>query len=188
MIQRTVYLKFASISALLLGGILLIRPAVRAADEVCTSCGPEVSLSGNFAHRREGPRVNITGAGNNVAAYREDVDGSDFTVTIPGLPAGKYTITIGEVDTEATAAGQRVFTVTSGDTTIARDFDIFTAAGGANKVTSFSGTVDHGDDALKGALCAARQSCHGRADSQFDIASSLDSVDQITGHRSIDSR
>ncbi len=70
------------------------------------------------------------------------------------------------METQATAAGQRVFTVTSGDATIAKDYDIFAAAGEVGKVTTFSGTVDHGDDALKGPLkisFVAKQGSQGPA-------------------------
>ena len=38
--------------------------------------------------------------------------GTNFTVTIAHLPAGKYTITIGEVETLASAPGERLFDVT----------------------------------------------------------------------------
>ena len=69
-----------------------------------------------------------------LAAFREDINGTNFTVTITHLPAGKYTVTIGEAETLAGAAGERLFDVTSGDMFWRRDFDIFAAAGGARKV------------------------------------------------------
>ena len=121
-------------------------------DEFCGTCGPQVSVSGSFTHHKDNARVEIEGAGDNAAIFREDVNGPDFTVSIATLPAGKYTITIGVADTTATATGERVFTIVSGDTTLAKDFDIFAKAGGARKVTTISGTVEHADDALRGPL------------------------------------
>ena len=77
------------------------------------------------------------------------MDGPDFTLSIAALPAGKYTITIGETETVATAAGQRIVSVLSGDSALAQDYDIFKAAGGARQVTTITGTVEHKDDAAR---------------------------------------
>jgi beta-glucosidase len=118
----------------------------------CASCGPKATVSGNYVHRKDNAAVTIEGGGNNAPSFREEVSGQDFTVSIAGLPAGTYTLTIGETETIATAAGQRVFNVTSGDTTLAKDFDIFTAAGGARKVTTITGNVEHAEDAIRGPL------------------------------------
>src|SRR6476660_1444339 len=86
------------------------------------------------------------------AAYRGDVNGTNFTVAITALPAGKYTLTIGAAETSARAAGERVFDITSGDTVLAKDFDILAKAGAARKVATISGTVDHADDSVRGPL------------------------------------
>jgi beta-glucosidase len=136
--------------------------AALAADEVCSSCSQQVTLSGNFKHRKDAASVAIDGAAN-VAQYREEVNGENFTVTISALPAGKYTITIGEVETLATGAGERVFTVSSGETVLAKDFDIFAKAGGAGKVCSITGTVDHEDDSIHGALAIQFAASKGTA-------------------------
>ena len=93
----------------------------------------------------------IEGA-SNAAAFREEVNGTRFTVTIASLPAGKYTITIGEVETLMSGPGERVFDVTSGDTVLAKDFDIFATAGAARKVCNITGTVEHEDDSIRGPL------------------------------------
>ncbi len=94
----------------------------------------------------------IKGVASNAAAFREEINGTNFTVTITRLPAGKYTIKIGEVETLVNAPGERVFDVMSGDTTLAKDFDIFATADGARKVCYITGTVEHEDDALRGPL------------------------------------
>ena len=183
--KRNAYLTFTSAAALLLAGMLASPHLGRAADEVCGSCGPQVTVSGDFTHSREGggrgrrgpggpggpgapgaagapggrgalggrgpAPTPIEGAGDNPAVYNEDVNGKNFTVTVNGIPGGKYTLAIGEVETIATASGQRVFSVTADDTQIAKDFDIFAQAG-ARKVTTITGTFDHADDALHGPL------------------------------------
>jgi beta-glucosidase len=162
MYMRLSYSKFTSIATVFLAGMLFPKAPVFAADEVCT-CGPEVTVTGTFAHRKDNARVTIEGAGTNPAAYREDVNGENFTVSIATLPAGKYTITIGAAETVATSAGERVFTVTSADTLLIKDLDIFARAGGARKVTTISGTVEHTGDALRGPLKISFVSSKGAA-------------------------
>ncbi len=125
--------------------------AAWAADEVCSSCSQQVTLSGEFAHRKDRPTVAIEGAAD-ANAFREEVNGAHFTVTIAGLPSGKYTILIGAVETLVSGPGERVFDVMSGDTVIAKDFDIFAKAGAAGKVCTITGVVDHADDSIRGPL------------------------------------
>ena len=130
-------------------------PAAFAVDETCASCGLEVSVSGDFAHSKYDEAMAIEGADKPAAAFHEEIYGDNFSVTIAHLPAGKYTITIGEAETWSTAPGQRVFSVTASGITLAKDFDIFTAAGGARKVCHLTGVVEHEDDSLKGPLTVA---------------------------------
>jgi beta-glucosidase len=130
----------------------LLALAAFATDENCAGCGQGVSVSGEFAHYKVDSSVVIQGADNNAAAFYEEIYGEHFTVTIAHLPAGKYTLSIGEAETWAGAPGQRVFSVTSGDTTLAKDFDIIAATGGARKVCYITGVVAHEDDSLKGPL------------------------------------
>lgn len=136
----------------LLAGLMLSVSAAFAEDEICASCTQQVSVTGSFAHHKENPSVVIEGTGNNAAAYREDVNGTNFTVTIAHLPAGKYPVTISAAETSAGAAGGRIFDVTSGDVSLAKDFDIFAAAGGARRVATIAGVVQHEDDSLRGPL------------------------------------
>ena len=112
----------------LLAGVSLYVQAVFAADEICISCGPQVSVSGSFTHHKDRPSVAIEGTSTDPAVFREDVNGTNFTVTISQLPAGKYTITVGAADTVAGGTGERVFDVTVGDNVLAKDFDIFATA------------------------------------------------------------
>ena len=57
-----------------------------------------------------------------------------FTYTIPGLtPGSPYSVTLYFVESYWTAAGQRLFSVAVNGATVLSGFDIFAAAGGANK-------------------------------------------------------
>src|SRR5579859_4436935 len=142
----------AMLLLLMAAGMWLSAPTASAADEICAGCGQEISVSGEFAHRKDDASLAIEGASNNAAAFREEIYGKDFTVTIAHLPAGKYTITIGEAETWAGAPGERIFSVTSGDTTLAKDFDIIATAGGARKVCYITGVIGHQDDSIHGPL------------------------------------
>jgi len=142
----------AALSLMTWAGLWFPAPAASAAEESCAACAVQVSVSGDFAHRKDNAAVTIDGAADNAAAFREEINGKNFSVSIAHLPAGKYTVSIGEVETLAGSAGQRVFDVTAGDVTLAKNFDIFATAGSARKVTTITGTVDHEDDTIKGAL------------------------------------
>jgi beta-glucosidase len=158
-----VYSKLTTFVVPLLAGLLLSGSSTFAGDEVCTSCGQQVRVSGDFAHRKDNASVTIEGAADNAAAYREEINGKNFTITIAHLPAGRYTISIGEVETLAGTAGERVFDVTAGDVLLARNFDVFATAGGARKVTTITGTVEHEDDTIKGALTISFAASQGTA-------------------------
>ncbi|MGO8763770.1 MAG: glycoside hydrolase family 3 C-terminal domain-containing protein [Limisphaerales bacterium] len=127
-------------------------PTALGDEEVCSSCGQQVSINGDFAHRRDDASVAIEGAANNLAAFQHEINGTNFTVSIANLPAGKYTIVIGEVETLASGPGERLFDVTSGDVTLATNYDIAAAAGGVRKVCYLTGVVQHEDDSIRGAL------------------------------------
>jgi beta-glucosidase len=145
--------KFTLILAMIfLANFGRLVPAAVADDETCTSCGTDVSITGNFTHRKDNASVAIEGAGNNAAAYREEINGTNFTVIIANLPAGKYTLVIGEAETLFSNAGDRMFDVACGDVGLATNFDIIATAGGAGKVYDITGTVDHADDAIRGPL------------------------------------
>jgi len=132
---------------LLFVGVLSVT-ALFAADEACVTCGGKVTVTGDFTHRKEPPGPPIPGP----EAYREDVNGPAFTVAIANLPAGRYTIEIEAAETQAGAAGERVFDVTAGDQVLAKDFDLFVAAGGRRKAATITGAVEKSDDALRGPL------------------------------------
>jgi beta-glucosidase len=148
--------------------------AALAADEICASCGQQVSVSGDFTHRKDNASIAIEGAGSDATAFREDINGTNFTVTIAHLPAAKYTISIGEVETSASAVGERAFDVTSGDSSLARNFDIVAAAGGVRKVCYITGTVEHEDDTIKGPIKIVFSASNGAAKfNTFEVKDAL---------------
>lgn len=136
----------------LMGWFAFPEAGLAATHEVCVSCSYQVSVSGSFTHRKEAPTVAIEGAGENEAAYREDVNGTNFIVTVAGLPPGKYTVVIGAAETVVSGPGERVFDVVAGEQVLAKDFDVFAAAGGARKVALITGTLEKAEDALRGPL------------------------------------
>lgn len=125
---------------------------VSAVEEFCASCSRKLSISGDFAHRKESTTPALQGAGDNAAAFREDINGKNFTINISSLPEGQYTIVIGLVETQVSNKGDRIFTVTSDNVKLAENFDIITNAGGTGKVCYIRGVVDHLDDSLRGPL------------------------------------
>jgi beta-glucosidase len=147
-----IFMALAAVSVMSLTGLWVCAPAAFAADEICAACGQQVSVSGDFAHRKDDASVAIQDATNNAAAFHEEINGTNFAVTISHLPAGKYTLVIGEVETLADSPGERLFDVTSGDVTLATNFDIIATAGSARKVCYITGTVEHEDDSIKGPL------------------------------------
>jgi beta-glucosidase len=122
-------------------------------EEVCVACDKQVLVSGDFSHRRAWGVTTIEGANwRGEEAFREEIFGTNFTVSVSSLPAGKYTVLIGFAEVDFTNAGQRVFDITCGDQPIATNLDIFTAAGGAGKVYFTTNEVDHAADVVGGSL------------------------------------
>ncbi len=145
------------------GSCFLGATMVRAEDEVCAACDQQVSVSGDFKHRQDHSGIIIQGTNGSAPAFREEINGKNFTVRIAHLPAGKYQVTIGEVETQAGSIGERLFDVTSGDVVLGKNYDIISAAGGAGKTVFLSGVVEHDDDAIKGPLAIVFTASKGLA-------------------------
>lgn len=127
-------------------------PAAFAADEVCDSCGKLVTITGEFTHRKDEASVTIQGAGDNAVAFREEINGKRFSVSIKDLPLGRYTIILGAAETLVCEPGERVFDVIAGDVVLATDVDILATAGGARKVCYITLEADHQGDSVRGPL------------------------------------
>ena len=110
-----------------------------------------MSVSGDFAHRKDDASVAIEGAADNAAAFRKKST-ARISPCPSHLPAGKYTIVIGEAETLLGAPGERSFDVTCGDVALAKNFDIVAAAGAVRKVCYITGQAEHEDDSIKGPL------------------------------------
>jgi beta-glucosidase len=127
--------------------------AVRADEEACTSCDPSVEATGTFKHfkaRNNAPAQGASAGSEN--EFREEMWGADFSLTVSHLPAGKYTVVIGEVEHFFSKPGERAFNVTCGNTALATNFDIIAAAGSAGKVCYITGQVEHAEDTIGGPL------------------------------------
>ncbi|MBP8606170.1 MAG: glycoside hydrolase family 3 C-terminal domain-containing protein [Phycisphaerae bacterium] len=123
-----------------------------AAEEVCRSCSYKVSVIGEFSHYKAADSVVIEETGGEEAAFREEIYGKEFSISVSNLPAGEYKVLIGVAETFFSEPGQRIFSVVSNDMALAADFDIVKAAGKARKVYYITGVIDHEDDALRGPL------------------------------------
>src|ERR1035441_9759772 len=79
-------------------------------EETCVACDRKVLVSGQFEHGRGHESLAVQGAPKRgEEAFREEIYGSNFTVSVPNLPAGKYTVLIGLAEIVFTNAGQRAF-------------------------------------------------------------------------------
>ena len=131
--------------------VCLSSAAAFADEETCVACDRKVLVSGQFEHGRGHESLAIVGAPKRgEESFREEIYGANFTVSVPNLPAGKYTVLIGLAETVFTNAGQRAFDITCGSRTLAHNLDVFTAAGGAGRVLLLTNRIDFPGDAAHG--------------------------------------
>jgi len=127
-------------------GLLLTNAPARADEEICAACDHTVQATGQFAHHKTADNLHVAGTTqDNAAAFREEIAGTNFTISATHLHSGKYIVIIGEAETYFNQPGDRIFNVISGDDVIASNFDIVAAANGANRVYSITGEVDKAD-------------------------------------------
>ncbi len=150
-------------AGLLLAALVLVASPLRAAEEACATCGGAVTVSGDFAHRTFETAPAVSGTGFSAETYREEVHGSAFTVTIANLPAGRYAVEIGVVETFFKTAGQTVFDVHAGDVVLAKDFDPVATAGAPFLLATIKGLVEKPDDALRGPMRLTFTASQGHA-------------------------
>jgi beta-glucosidase len=148
--QRTILCALAGFTVCLSTSIAF------ADEETCVACDRKVLVSGQFEHGRGHESLAIQGAPKRgEEAFREEIYGTNFTVSVPNLPAGKYTVLIGLAEVVYTNAGQRVFNITCGNQTLARNLDLFTAAGGAGRVLLLTNRIDFPGDTAHGPFTLA---------------------------------
>ena len=142
-----------SFSALAVFIICFSIPQARGGEETCAACDRKVLVTGQFQHARGHESLAIDGAPRRgEESFREEISGTNFSVTVPNLPAGKYTAIIGLAEVDFLNAGQRAFDIACGDQMLASNLDIFAAAGGAGKVLMLTEKIDFPGDALRGPL------------------------------------
>lgn len=125
-------------------------PVVYAAEGICGSCSYRVSVIGEFEHYKADESAPIEGDPVEVSAFYEEIYGQEFSVSVLNLPVDTYTIIIGETEMFVQAPGERVFSVTCGDVTLAEKYDIYAVAGGRGKICYITGQVEHTGDELRG--------------------------------------
>jgi beta-glucosidase len=121
------------------------------AEEVCGACDKKIVVSGQFEHGTSDTFL-IANAPGNEAAFRDDIHGPNFLLTVPDLVPGRYTVEIGLAELQRDKAGQRLFDIMSGGLVIATNLDIFAAAGGMNKVLRIRAQVEPAGDAARRTL------------------------------------
>ena len=124
----------------------------RTAEEGCAACGLPVEVTGVFWHSLADGDRGIPAGEADSTAFREEICGRRFTVSVAHLPAGRYTVIIGETETDFTGPNQRIFDIRIGDRVIATNLDLFAAAGGARKALWITNEVEHPEDSLGGPL------------------------------------
>ncbi len=122
-------------------------------EETCAVCDRSILVTGDFKHGHLQESQPVENAPRrNEDAFREEIYGPHFEVSVPHLPAGRYIVLIGEAETDFTNAGQRAFDILCGDAAVVTNFDIFASAGGAGKVIVLKALVDFPGDAIRGPL------------------------------------
>src|SRR5579863_6878043 len=98
-------------AALLAAAVTCASIPAFAAEEVCGACDKKVLITGQYEHGTSDTFA-IANAPGNEAAFRDEIRGPRFTLTVPDLMPGKYTVDIGLVELKFDHPGQRVFDIT----------------------------------------------------------------------------
>ncbi|MGJ8640105.1 MAG: glycoside hydrolase family 3 C-terminal domain-containing protein [Opitutaceae bacterium] len=108
----------------------------------------QFQLSGDIKHSK------TLGAGDEQQPeiYTEEISGTSFIASAPGLEPGIYTVEVDLIEAVLDEVGQRVMAIKSGKTMLAEDLDIVKAAGGFRTPYKLSGEVEHLGDAQRGPL------------------------------------
>ncbi len=134
------------------------------ADETALSTGNKSFIVvGDFTHIRLRGHAKIEGAPDD-GSYKEEVNGASIVAKVIGLPAGTYTAVIdfAETDKLFKAPGRRLMKITSGDTVLADNLDLFAVAG-FEKAYQLKATITHQDDTILGPLVITFTGVQGTA-------------------------
>ncbi|MDQ8183530.1 glycoside hydrolase family 3 C-terminal domain-containing protein [Pelagicoccus sp. SDUM812005] len=108
----------------------------------------QFTLSGEAKHAK------TLGAKDGVSpeVYEEEISGTAFQLSAPGLEPGRYRVEIGLVEAVLDDEGMRSMTIRCGPTALAKELDIVKAAGGFREILRICGEVEHLGDAQRGPL------------------------------------
>ncbi len=124
---------------------------LRAQESAPSCCGFPIVLTGDIHHFRPPPEIQVKG-GDNPAVFAGEVYGKALTATVPGLPAGTYNVEIDVAELYAKRAGKDLMNITCGDQMLAKELDVFRAAGGFAKAHRVEAKVEHQGDSVNGPL------------------------------------
>ena len=124
------------------------------------------NISGSVQHRKisDDMKIDVTGAR---ADYSEEIYGKSFFISLPGLPDGKYSVSVLMAETYYRSPGQRRFDISSGGRKLVENIDLVEIAGYA-KGYVFKTEINHAADSIGGPLSL-----------QFDAHSDNATVDAI---------
>ena len=145
-------MKRLSIFPIAVLAVLQLAPGfVRAAEEGCANCGRMAIATGQFSHYSAPSGTPVLGALGREALFREEIYGKEFSVSVPSLEPGRYTVVLGLAEVYWPGPGQRSFDITAGERVVASNLDLFAAAGGVNRVYWLTNEIEpsNGSIALK---------------------------------------
>ena len=116
--------------------------------------------------------VTLTGGEFLSGATGVEAYGASFAVAFPGLPEGEYTVEVEAAERFHDTAGARVMTVTSGETVLGANIDLFKETGGKDKSLTLRAKVVHAADSMRGPLTVSFAAVKDNA--KFDRVRVLD--------------
>jgi beta-glucosidase len=123
------------------------------AGDTTSAVGDNLMVNGDFNHWRAYDNLKVRDSGAiGDEPFREEIYGTNFSVSVLHLPAGKYTLQIGLTEVYFLSAGKRLFDITCGDTLIASNLDIFASVGGQARALFLTNVIDFAGDAIRGPL------------------------------------
>ncbi|MDD2764208.1 MAG: glycoside hydrolase family 3 C-terminal domain-containing protein [Opitutaceae bacterium] len=115
------------------------------ANADCPTCPKVMLLTGDLEYRRL-PEGIEKAAWDQCPAYAETAFGRSFVAMVPGLGIGRYTVEIDLAEIVCRAEDQRLMDVWCGSVYLARNLDVFKAAGGFAKAYRLRGSVERDEN------------------------------------------
>jgi beta-glucosidase len=112
------------------------------ADETYQSGSYQVIVSGDFNHSKPQKGVIIGAPDGETSAFRQEIFGNQFTLSVPDLDSGKYQVVLGFDENFADHPGVRTFDISYGGQIMVSNLDIYAVAGGRKKVCFLTNNLD----------------------------------------------